>query len=932
MMGQTVSNEIVISNTSGVAFDFNVNVSSLKYKKFIQISPMKGCVDGYSKQKIAVKVTPLLPIQFREEFNLQIAYFTPQTVSVSLDVLCSEIIVDLPRDVPVGIGEKLEYQTLMKTADDNIRKQLQIMYDNYKEQQQEQEQKAEETPRDEIEAEKQEPQKDANEIDVAENNEDENEKESKEVEEVDIENQNEIEEEKKDDTIVNHEIDINYIHRELDKMQYVDVLSNLLNNYYDNDKHKSKRIAFSNKDLKAGYDKSNLISLFIDTLQTEQEKENENDDKISNIECDFNIYQFKSIGSIRYRPFELMIGYYLLSFGNVVHSLSSNKKFTLKNQDLFHYFTNQVINDNNNTSSSKNTQQSLIIEFDKQLLGYTPFNITPPKQIKITPKSSFDFVVTYNPTKKVQLRPKSQELSLIGPQKFSIPFRVGSGNGPCFCLNIAINIRIPNLEIQSPQPQPVHVNENATENASNPSETEHERSFLDFGDVLVGQCKDLYIRFVKKEKVDSEWKLDTLEDKLLQKSNKKAWNPATQFLIEPKIGKLAPTQFMDVRIRYTPKQSGTTNIKFPLMVMHNEMTKFVVIKGNGIRRTITLDPSPVRFDPVLPSTASEPIQFKIKNTSNSDVVIYSLDFDQQYKNEEELLSKIKWPSGNKILVPPSISGANELEKELKQQSLLCDSKSVSEVQDNTKVDDAQNEEKVGDDEEKEQIQQTSIIAMINDAFYDIDKLKTSCKENEIIYITINEIADKIESLTADDIHEDQHEALEQLKSNLMDNDSGKQGGKYLSEMMTFFLPTINNPKYLILDVGECMAMDRDKQEEDGNADDKEQLALLNAEWISSFKGLSHNPLISYFGIAEVEYTSIDDLQQKFEQLQTKWTELFENIPYDQFEPTDEDFNNDLQTHELSLEEYQSLLSQPSHDKEHEDQEAKEELARNVKLH
>eukprot|EP00487_Bulimina_marginata_P000065 TRINITY_DN10124_c0_g1_i1.p1 TRINITY_DN10124_c0_g1~~TRINITY_DN10124_c0_g1_i1.p1 ORF type:complete len:307 (+),score=87.98 TRINITY_DN10124_c0_g1_i1:80-922(+) len=219
----------------------------------------------------------------------------------------------------------------------------------------------------------------------------------------------EEEEQEKQDKISILKIPDNFISREVDKLQYVDVLSNLLSNYWKSksilykamsNKQKSKRITFSTKNLKIGYAASKLVALLHDTNSKSMTEDNvENVDKISDIQCNFSIHQYRSVGSIRYRPFELMIGYYLLSFGDIVHSLGYSQTFTLKNHDLLHFFIQQVV-ENVDPNFSLPAQQSLIIEYDKQILGYTPFHIEPAKSVKITPKSSFDFVVSYKSKRK----------------------------------------------------------------------------------------------------------------------------------------------------------------------------------------------------------------------------------------------------------------------------------------------------------------------------------------------------------------------------------------------------------------------------------------------------------------------------------------------------------------------------------------------------
>merc|ERR1712130_981274 len=153
--------------------------------------------------------------------------------------------------------------------------------------------------------------------------------------------------------------------------------------------------------------------------------------------------------------------------------------------------------------------------------------------------------------------------------------------------------------------------------------------------------------------------------------------------------------------------------------------------------------------------------------------------------------------------------------------------------------------------------------------------------------------------TNDDVNDDERESLQTLKSNLEQNDN-KNVYKYLSEMMTFYLCLLKNPKYLILDISQCITSNTSENEED----DK-----LSIEWISSFQSLSKNKFVSHFGIGQIQCDDIDLLKQRYNDLQTKWAELFQDIPFEQFEPNEQALENDLEAKELSLEEYEAFLAQ-----------------------
>lgn len=317
MMGNTVADEVIISNDSGVPFDFHLDLDALQHPQFLQFTPMSGKVAGYSDVKISIKCTPLLPMQYREEFNIQIAYFEPENITLSLDALCSEIIVELPRDIPPEVKETVGYKKLFNSATLNIKQHLQDIQDKYRQRQME----LLTTPSSSLNT-------------------------TEEVEQTTQQMSQSVDSNgrPKSRRLSMLEMDPQIVDREMDKLQFVDVLSHLLHNHWKSGKSKkdskSSKIAFSNKDLKIGYERSALVRLLHDFKGLKLKPKHSS--KLKSVQCDFAIYQYRAVGSIRYRPFELMGGYYVLSFGNVVHSMPYSKTFTLRNHDLFHYFRNKV--------------------------------------------------------------------------------------------------------------------------------------------------------------------------------------------------------------------------------------------------------------------------------------------------------------------------------------------------------------------------------------------------------------------------------------------------------------------------------------------------------------------------------------------------------------------------------------------------------------
>merc|ERR1712087_232810 len=129
--------------------------------------------------------------------------------------------------------------------------------------------------------------------------------------------------------------------------------------------------------------------------------------------------------------------------------------------------------------------------------------------------------------------------------------------------------------------------------------------------------------------------------------------------------------------------------------------------------------------------------------------------------------------------------------------------------------------------------------------------------------------------------------------------------KYFAKIMKFFLQSMDYPKFIILDVSQCIS----------------SLTVDIAEfqqkgWISAFQTLWKNDSVSHFGIAMIgDMDAIEASQQKHKDIQTKWAEIFEDIPFDKFNASEDNVAKDLEKYGISNEELSSLSANRDHIRE-----------------
>jgi hydrocephalus-inducing protein len=65
------------------------------------------------------------------------------------------------------------------------------------------------------------------------------------------------------------------------------------------------------------------------------------------------------------------------------------------------------------------------------------------------------------------------------------------------------------------------------------------------------------------------------------------------------------------------------------------------VKGQGINNLVELKPDLIKLGPVLPYDTKSIESFEIVNPMEHPIEIYSLDFDKQYLEEEEIIKRME---------------------------------------------------------------------------------------------------------------------------------------------------------------------------------------------------------------------------------------------------------------------------------------------------
>lgn len=97
-----------IENTGKVTFEYKVLLDSVKRKGYVDASPLTGRILGGEKQKITVKLCPVMPNEFKELIQIQVGYFEPDNITLTGRGFYPAILVNLDKIDPPEYKAKFD--------------------------------------------------------------------------------------------------------------------------------------------------------------------------------------------------------------------------------------------------------------------------------------------------------------------------------------------------------------------------------------------------------------------------------------------------------------------------------------------------------------------------------------------------------------------------------------------------------------------------------------------------------------------------------------------------------------------------------------------------------------------------------------------------------------------------------------------------------
>ncbi|TRY66375.1 hypothetical protein DNTS_003347 [Danionella cerebrum] len=190
---------------------------------------------------------------------------------------------------------------------------------------------------------------------------------------------------------------------------------------------------------------------------------------------------------------------------------------------------------------------------------------------------------------------------------------------------------------------------------------------LHFDSIQCGQCQVITVQLHNEGPVSCEWSIKQEEhskkiEKLIppylrRQAQRKQRLPPVVFETLPSKGTLHPGDRTNVQVKFSPAEGKTYKQKLVMRVAQSSQRILLVAHGQGEDPQLQFSSSVIDFGSILPFSEGKMMDVTVCNPCSFPVEFYSVDFDKQYQEEEEILRLLKgYNAQNVLLLPPRSPG------------------------------------------------------------------------------------------------------------------------------------------------------------------------------------------------------------------------------------------------------------------------------------
>jgi hypothetical protein len=277
--------------------------------------------------------------------------------------------------------------------------------------------------------------------------------------------------------------------------------------------------------------------------------------------------------------------------------------------------------------------QSVSFSLSKTVFAGSGFLVEPEKVKNLPAGESVDLTVTFIA--------KSDE------KTHQIEFPIYVQGGPINIVRLMAGISIPSISLSKD-------------------------GSIDFGEVLVGYRKSIMLQLCNTSQVPSEWCVRLQSDENPKSKGKKQISTKIKdFDLVPSNGIIQPNDKIYIILRFFPSEQKLYDVGIPLKISMNPKPFVIKVIGQGINPNLIFDPPFVDLGPVLPFAENSEIKITIENPTSHPFEFYSVDFDTNYKHEEEILKQFDVSENGTLYLQPkdyAVSYFDYLTEQLKKVS------------------------------------------------------------------------------------------------------------------------------------------------------------------------------------------------------------------------------------------------------------------------
>ncbi|XP_056622256.1 hydrocephalus-inducing protein homolog isoform X2 [Triplophysa dalaica] len=188
-----------------------------------------------------------------------------------------------------------------------------------------------------------------------------------------------------------------------------------------------------------------------------------------------------------------------------------------------------------------------------------------------------------------------------------------------------------------------------------------------FDTIQCGFCQVATVQLYNHGPVPCEWSIRQEErpkkiDKhtplyLRRQARQKQRPPPVIFEMLPSDGSLYPGERSNVQVKFSPAEGRAYSQRLVITIAQSTQKILLLAQGQGDEPLLEFSSSVLQLGPVLPYSEGTMADVMVRNPCSFPVEFYSVDFDKQYLEEEEILRVVKgYDAQNVLLLPPRAPG------------------------------------------------------------------------------------------------------------------------------------------------------------------------------------------------------------------------------------------------------------------------------------